>query len=368
MALTSGGGGIVVPPSAEIDDVICLSGCSEIRTASPGGEIQITGSDLGSTETVSFAGTKKRIRVEADLSSPGRVEAAVPEDAATGKVRVISSSGSVTSSEDKLKIGPKIDLGRTAALRITDAETTPTKAYQYGKRRPTLNYVINGGKDRNDLRIDVTTASGEVVFSKFKKNVPTGSAQAAGWSGRTTSGKRAPNGRYHFVVRSIDGTKAILSKSLVRARKSKKKDDPFGFRMYAYVYPVRAPHSYGDSIGAGRGHQGQDVMADCGSKLIAARAGTVYYNDYQAGGAGNYIVINLKGAGGKSHVYMHMPTRSPLDVGEKVKTGQRIGKVGTTGRSTACHLHFEIWSGPGWYQGGSFLNPTPSLQKWDRYS
>lgn len=367
-ALTSGGGGIVVPPSAEIDDVICVSGCTEIRTAAPGGEIQITGSDLGSTKSVSFAGKKKRIRVKAGFASSDRVKATVPNGAETGRVRVITSSGSAANSKDRLKIGPKIDLLHSTDLRITDAETSPPRSYQFGRRRPTLNYVINGGVARNDLRIDITDSSGEIVYSKFRRNVPTGSSQSTGWSGRTTNGKRAPNGRYHFVVRSIDGTRATLSRSLVRARKSKRKRNPFAFRMYAYVFPLRARHSYGDGIGAGRGHQGQDVLANCGSKLIAARAGTVYYNDYQAGGAGNYLVINLKRAGGKSHVYMHMIRPSPLKVGQKVKTGQRIGTVGSTGRSTACHLHFEIWSNPGWYQGGSYLSPTRSLKRWDKYS
>ena len=98
-----------------------------------------------------------------------------------------------------------------------------------------------------------------------------------------------------------------------------------------------------------------------------ARAGTVYYNDYQAGGAGNYLVIDIKGSG-KSHVYMHMSEPSPLKVGTKVKTGQRVGTLGTTGRSSACHLHFEVWSAPGWYQGGSPIDPTTPLKRWDKYS
>ncbi|MFM8889412.1 MAG: M23 family metallopeptidase, partial [Solirubrobacterales bacterium] len=93
-----------------------------------------------------------------------------------------------------------------------------------------------------------------------------------------------------------------------------------------------------------------------------------YWNDYQASGAGNYLVINLAGTGGQSHVYMHLSEPSPLKKGSFVRTGQRIGTVGTTGRSTACHLHFEHWSAPGWYQGGTFLDPTSQLKAWDRYS
>ncbi len=365
----SSGGGIVVPEAAEIDDVVCLSGCSEIRTSSPGGKIQVSGSDLGAVAFVSFTGKNKRTKVKPYFTADDRVEAVVPKDARTGRVRVISSAGSASDfSEDKLVIGEAIALGRTAPIRLTDAETSPSRAYQFGKKRPTIDFVINGGKETNDLRIDVVSSSGKVINSKFKEDVLTGSGQSVGWNGRTSAGKSAPNGKYRFVVRSSDGTKATLSKSLARASRSKKVANPFAFRIYGYVFPVRAPHTYGDSIGAGRGHQGQDVLANCGSKLIAARAGTVYSNEYQAGGAGNYLVINLKGAGGKSQVYMHLSKPSPLKEGAKVKTGQRIGTVGSTGRSSACHLHFEVWSGPGWYQGGTFTNPTPSLKRWDKYS
>ena len=110
------------------------------------------------------------------------------------------------------------------------------------------------------------------------------------------------------------------------------------------------------------------MLAKCGTPLVAARGGVVYYNAYQAGGAGNYLVINISGTGGKSQVYMHMAQPSRFKVGSRVKTGQKIGVVGSTGRSTACHLHFEQWSSPGWYQGGTFLSPTDPLKRWDRYS
>jgi len=371
-AVTTGGGGFTVPDPAVIDDVICLSGCTEMRTSSPGGSVQLTGSSLSGVESVSFAGNGRRIKVKPQTRSATRVEAKVPEGAKTGKLRVISSGGSTSGfSDETLGVGPAQPIGRVAALTITDASTSPSKAYQYGKKKPKLSFILTGGKETNDLRIDVTTASGEVVASRVLKGVAAGSSQSTTWNGKTSAGKIAPNGAYRFVVRGIDGTEAGLSRKLIRTRTKAKRGkaaDPFAFKMYGYVFPVRGGHSYGDGIGAGRGHQGADVMADCGTPLIAARGGVVYYNEYQASGAGNYLVINISGPGTKSHAYMHLPVRSPLKVGTRVKTGQRIGSVGTTGRSSACHLHFEIWSSPGWYQGGTFTDPMGPLKSWDRYS
>jgi len=138
-----------------------------------------------------------------------------------------------------------------------------------------------------------------------------------------------------------------------------------------WIFPVRGPHTYGDGIGADRGdhrHQGQDVMADCGTKLVAARGGKVEYNAYQASGAGYYVVID----GAESpydFVYMHLAKRSPIKEGSTVTTGQKIGVVGTTGSSSACHLHFEVWTAPGWYNGGTFSKSvTKMLKEWDSFS
>ena len=371
----SAGGGLLVPAIPKISDVICLTGCTKVREVSIGGSVQITGTDLESVSTVAFRGPRNNIRVEPELVTSTRVEASVPENAISGRVRLVSTTGSVSEpSQMKLTISDRA-FGRTGKLTITDASTTPRKAFQYGVRRPALSFIVNGATPTVDLRVDVVNADGDVVRSRFLTGVKTGSSQKVAWAGLVGKGRTAPNGAYRFVVRGNDGTAASLSTRLKRQRRraahSARVEDPFGFRMYAYMFPLRGPHTYGDSIGAprsGHTHQGQDVLARCGLPLRAARAGVVYYNDYQAGGAGNYIVINTVGTGGKSHVYMHMPRRSPLKVGTRVKTGQLIGRVGTTGASSACHLHFEIWSSPGWYQGGTFLNPTPSLRAWDRYS
>ena len=40
--------------------------------------------------------------------------------------------------------------------------------------------------------------------------------------------------------------------------------------------------------------------------------------------------------------------------------------VGQTGNASACHLHFEMWSAPGYYTGGSVIDPLPYLKRWDK--
>jgi murein DD-endopeptidase MepM/ murein hydrolase activator NlpD len=141
----------------------------------------------------------------------------------------------------------------------------------------------------------------------------------------------------------------------------------------AFRFPVRGPHSYGGAgsrFGAprnGHTHQGQDVSAACGTPLIAPHGGVVKAKAYQASGAGHYVVIDGEGVK-QDYVFMHLAAPAPVSPGQVLVTGQKIGKVGTTGSSTGCHLHFEIWVGKGWYSGGSPVDPLPTLQYWDSYS
>ena len=128
------------------------------------------------------------------------------------------------------------------------------------------------------------------------------------------------------------------------------------------VFPVRGPVSFGSSgsrFGAGRPghiHQGQDVSASCGTKLVAVRRSRVLYNQWDGGG-GNYVVLHNIGTR-TNFVYMHMIRRSPLKV---IGAGTQVGRVGNTGSSSGCHLHFEYWIGP-WQTGGSPIDPLAFLK------
>lgn len=94
-----------------------------------------------------------------------------------------------------------------------------------------------------------------------------------------------------------------------------------------------------------RMHDGDDIGGTCGQPIWAAQSGTVVkaamgYN----GGSGNNVRINHGDINGDNVQtgYLHMLDFS-VKVGDKVSKGDVIGHVGSTGLSTACHLHFSAY-------------------------
>lgn len=209
--------------------------------------------------------------------------------------------------------------------------------------------------------LDLVATDGDVIWS-YDVEFDSAGTRSLPWYGKTSRGGAAPDGTYGFAIGNGGTVKGVITGG---------QRDPFAFRRH--IFPVRGPHNFGSSgsvFGAPRGdhrHQGQDVAADCGTPMVAPAGGTVVTRSYQAGGAGYYIVIRARSTG-QDYVFMHMQTPGPLATGDKVLTGQEIGRVGTTGSSTGCHLHFERWGQPGWYQGGAPFDPLPGLKYWDRYS
>jgi len=139
---------------------------------------------------------------------------------------------------------------------------------------------------------------------------------------------------------------------------------------HSTLFPIAGPHDLGrnetNRFGGGRGHLGQDMFADCGTPVRAAQGGRVVFVGNQ-GAAGNYLVIRGRESG-EDAVYMHLLHEPRLAVGDRVETGQRIASVGRTGRADGCHLHFELWTEPGWYRGGAAYDPLPKLRQWDGWS
>ena len=117
------------------------------------------------------------------------------------------------------------------------------------------------------------------------------------------------------------------------------------------LWPIkRVERSYVSSyVGDGRGHKGMDIVAPAGTPIYAASSGTVTYSGWDTSGYGYKIVI--KHSDGLETLYAHC---SALYVkkGDIVARGETIGAVGTTGRSTGNHLHFEV------RKNGRFTDPS----------
>ncbi len=292
--------------------------------------------------------------------------ATVPAE--TGGAPTPAGSGPTPASPTGAPAGGGASSG---ALTLISAQATPRKSFYYGIRYPSLRYVIGSDQLTNDIQIDVVDAAGQTVRSFFRNDVAPNVENTIRWDGNTDERRPASNGRYSFRILP-QGAAALAAKSVRRASTSSTERFSLGFEIYGYAFPILGAHDYGSSgavFGAGRSghtHQGHDVMARCGVPLVAARGGRVQYSGYQ-GAAGNYLVIDGRGTQ-YDMAYMHLQAPSPLKEGMVVRTGQPIGLVGTTGSSTACHLHFEMWAAPGWYEGGSPVNPLSYLKAWDRYS
>lgn len=252
---------------------------------------------------------------------------------------------------------------RNLAKRHEPVQTGPRSRYYFaGGVQPSVTVT---GNAPGTVRVDVVDAVGTPTASIYVALANSGSGWTgtATWNGLNGSSVVAADGTYAFAIGDEGTTGAKITGGTTTQ---------FDYR--AHIFPIRkASFNFGGAgsrFGAprsGHTHQGQDVAAPCGSMLAAAQGGQVVTRSFQAGGAGNYVVIHGADAG-YDYVYMHMKTPGPLSAGQTVKTGQRIGKVGNTGDSQGCHLHFELWSPPGWYRGGHPLDPLPSLQYWDSYS
>jgi murein DD-endopeptidase MepM/ murein hydrolase activator NlpD len=211
----------------------------------------------------------------------------------------------------------------------------------------------------------VSGTDGSVVKSWAPEPPAAGEVKSVTWSGRIGRSTATP-GRYSFRLTAATASGAV-------ARSAQAGDlERDAFDLYDHVFPVRGRHDYGGSgagFGSGRAghsHQGHDVFAKCGTRMVAARGGRVKFEQYHAA-AGHYIVVD--GAGTDvDYAYMHLSEPSPFQPGDRVFTGQQIGAVGDSGNAQGCHLHFELWSGPGWYDGGDPFDPLPALQAWDSWS
>jgi murein DD-endopeptidase MepM/ murein hydrolase activator NlpD len=130
--------------------------------------------------------------------------------------------------------------------------------------------------------------------------------------------------------------------------------------------PVDGRFTYGQGWGAprdggARRHQGIDLLAPAGTRLVAVEDGTIGRRiGHDGGNAG--IRLWLYGDSGTHYFYAHN-RRNAVRAGQRVRRGQLVAYLGATGNAAGGppHLHFELHPG-----GGGAVNPDQLVRRWCR--
>jgi murein DD-endopeptidase MepM/ murein hydrolase activator NlpD len=373
------GGGTMYVATPKVAKVTCLRKCASKHRARGGSVLKISGSELAGVNQLTYLGSYGSgddVAVRVRAGSNSRLQARVPLGAVTGPILLTTAAGGRSAPSKPVLILPPLppepnaELSPVPGPRVSGAPqietgTSRTKAYVDARPGVTFSFRLSGASAAA-LKVElVSGADGSVVKTWTPREVAPDQVQSISWNGRLGRAPARP-GRYSFrlTAASADGSEARSSQTGDVQRDA--------FDLYDHIFPIRGPHDFGGAgarFGAGRAghiHQGQDTFAKCGTRMVAARGGRVQFKQYHAA-AGHYLVIDGDGTD-VDYVYMHLDQPSPFSPGDRVFTGQTIGAVGDSGNAQGCHLHFELWSAPGWYDGGKPFDPLPSLQAWDSWS
>jgi murein DD-endopeptidase MepM/ murein hydrolase activator NlpD len=378
-AAQGSGGGSVYVATPKVSKVTCLRKCASKKRARGGSVLKIVGTELAGVNQLTYLGSHGSgddLTVKVRAGSNTRINARVALGAVTGPIRLATAAGGRSAPSKAVLILPPLPPEPNAELSPVpgpradgaprlETGTSRTKAYVGARPGVTFSFRLSG-TSAAALKVELVSAvDGTVVKTWTPQDVPAGEVQSVSWSGRLGRAA-ARTGRYSFrlTAASADGSEARSAQTGDVERDA--------FDLYDHIFPVRGRHDYGGAgadFGSGRAghsHQGHDVFAKCGTRMVAARGGKVKFKQYHAA-AGHYLVIDGHGTE-VDYAYMHLDQPSPFSAGDRVYTGQTIGAVGESGNARGCHLHFELWSGPGWYDGGEPFDPEPSLRAWDSWS
>lgn len=323
----------------------CVQACAAPGATRTGSLLRLRGKALKQADEVVFMGAPgdgDDVIAEALVRRTSSADVRVPMGAVSGPIAVVDRSGALTAPS----VAP-----------VTVVPAPPTGIVEYGLKAPrffydaaqpaTLTYVVNGAAPVPVTVALARAADGVVIANWDLGAVAPQVPQVLTWNG-LAGNKVQRTGRYEFRVVAGGVAQAPVAFDFARDR-----------------FPILGKFTFGSgtaAYGGGRGHQGHDVFASCGTPLVAAHGGIVKFAGWHARG-GNYVVIDNEGTG-TDYVYMHLRDVPLVTKDQRVYTGQPLGFVGDTGRATGCHLHFESWTAPGWYSGGSPIDPLAMLRSW----
>jgi murein DD-endopeptidase MepM/ murein hydrolase activator NlpD len=360
-ALAVGGGTLVAVAHAAGSSprpagLRCIEGCAGKQSAAARSLVRITGGGLRHVVEVSFRGRSDRVAAEPVAAGSHRVLIRVPRRAVTGPPRVVDQNGDRSTMRERLRIVSRKRLPERGSFKVLDTALRPHTTFLDGGRKFKLAYRF-----RAYAPVNVTVKlvrGGRTARTWTRDDALAYERHTLRWNGLLSKHHVAPPGDYRFELKAPG-----------------REPRPAGrLRILSGKFPIRGGHSYGGAeqrFGAprsgGRIHQGQDVFASCGTRVVGAVGGRVQARGSDPVLYGNWIVIDAKGSS-TDYRYAHFEHPATVHRGEHVRTGEKVGVIGRTGnaRSVGCMLHLEVW--PQGWEHGSPVDPLPILKRWDGWS
>lgn len=369
-------------------------------------QVQAAAVDLGESSKALAAATSKLIAARTQLVAAEKRLAATEGQLTAAKVLDAQMQAKLTAAVQALEKAQAELAAGTARVKQQRADISRLVAanYQYGDPRLLSLSMVLTAKDPDELATQLGAADSlmdrqtalyddlkatEAMLRTQEKKVSAAKAevarqrkaaaanlvrvqaleQAAAANRATVAGLVAQRSRIAAQARAIRARDA-------RKLKQAKKEEA---HIKALIL-ARAKHQKGGYSGAGNGfllrpvansyitspfgwrrhpiygywglHDGVDMHAPCGVPELAAASGTVF-SEYYSSVWGNRLFIDVGRVNGKSMtlVYNHI-SRYRVHSGAHVARGETVAYAGTTGWSTACHLHFTVML------DGNPVNPT----------
>jgi len=254
-------------------------------------------------------------------SAPRRAYSEFAQASSDGDKSVSSYSSynrkSSNSTNKKSSYNSKISTNKKSSSTNKKSSSTNKKSSSTNKKYSSTSkksYGSTSSKKRSGYSknsYNGGTRSGNYSYTRSSSG-PSSSSSSSSTSSATSSDAAAPSSS----TTTANGAAAPLAKG--------------SYRIGA---------AFGATGSWSRYHTGQDFAASSGTPVYAVTSGTVISGNVGSW-AGNYVVI--RAADGSSTLYAHM-SGTDVKVGQQVTAGQKIGNVGSTGRSFGAHLHFEYY-------------------------
>lgn len=260
--------------------------------------------------------------------------AAVPKVKPTITGRLLAAGGRILSKPGVRMGGNALALGLTALPYITGERDLTVKNVARDAIVFGAGYLgMMAGGALGSLAGPVGTFVGGLAGGMAVATLADKGLSALGWDYNTPSQPTTPNYPRPPLIMGLGGF-AVPTVGTISSG--------YGQRTAPEISP---------GVRGSSNHQGLDISAGTGTAVVASKDGVVTFT----GNAGTYgNLIKIDHGGGIETRYGHL-SQIATSVGKQVKTGDVIGLVGSTGRSTGPHLHFEIRS------NGTSLDPTQYL-------